>query len=91
MFCGNTAISGLPPSVSPMSASFDFWIVAEIANATRLRRSQPTIAMPIHLSHGRALALGLQRTRLAGLLGGALLAGSRRTFSRSESRSGLPS
>ena len=79
MFCGNTAISGLPPSVSPVSASFDFWIVAEIAKVTKERRSQPPIAMPIHLSHGRPFALGLQ-ARGARLLGGALLALRARPF-----------
>ena len=71
MFCGEIAISGLPPSVSPVSASFDFWIVAEIAKVMKERRSQPPMAMPIHLSQGRALLLGLQGGRGSG---GLLLA-----------------
>ena len=87
MFWGKTAISGLLDSVSPMSVSFDFWIVAETANATRLRRSQPKSPKPIHLSHGRPSSSGF------GGLGGRSSRGpgSRLTFSRNEARSGLPS
>ena len=58
MFCGEIAISGLPPSVSPVSASFDFWIVAEIAKVIKERRSQPPMAIPIHLSQGRPFCSG---------------------------------
>ena len=71
MFCGETAISGLPPSVSPVSASFDFWIVAEIAKVTKERRSQPPIAMPIHLSQGRPFRSG---SRAGAGSGGVLVA-----------------
>ncbi len=90
MFCGNTAISGLLESVSPMSVSFDFWIVADTANARRLRSSQPSSASPIHFSHVRPSPKGFGA--FGGLSGlSSPGAGRRLAFSRSEARSGLPS
>jgi len=42
-------MNGLPPSVSPMSASFPFWIWDEMAKARRLSASQASATIPTQL------------------------------------------
>ncbi len=91
--CGKPSMNGLPPSVSPMSASFPFWICAEIAKAKKLSRSQTSAAMPTHLrtrrpagrSFGAPGCFGFSSPR-----GRPPLADSRsRTLARSGERSRL--